>query len=444
MRSATDASARLALQAGLWLLVYAAAFILVRRIFLAAGFVIAFQVVVLAVDAAKRRFLREPLVYADLALFSQLFRHPNLYLPYFGWGRAAALTALGLAALAFGLAFESPVGTVAAALPMVVVAALLLALGTGIAPPLSLDAGRDAARFGLLGAMWLQALAERKPLPRPAARLAVAAAAEKPPIVVVQSESFFDARRLGADVDPGVLARFDALCAEGASGRLDVPVWGAYTMRTEFAFLSALPSEALGVHQHNPYRRFARAGVATIASALRAAGYRTVCVHPYAARFFGRERVFPRLGFDEFIDIAGFAGADRDGAYVSDAAVAAKVGDLLRGSRAPLFVFAITMENHGPLPEGDAGFAEYLRHLANADRMCAVLAEVLRPARGVLCLYGDHVPGLPALYRARGYDDRRTDYLVWRAGSGARRTDLAAHELAFTVLERAGLSTTRA
>src|SRR6185436_5640287 len=92
--SVTAASARLAIQAGLWLLVYAAAFALVRRVLLAAGFVIALQVVLVAVNAAKHRFLREPLVYADLALFSQLFRHPNLYLPYFGWGRAAALAAL--------------------------------------------------------------------------------------------------------------------------------------------------------------------------------------------------------------------------------------------------------------------------------------------------------------------------------------------------------------
>ena len=31
---------------------------------------------------------------------------------------------------------------------------------------------------------------------------------------------------------------YDRLAGEGESGRLEVTVWGAYTMRTEFAFLS--------------------------------------------------------------------------------------------------------------------------------------------------------------------------------------------------------------
>jgi phosphoglycerol transferase MdoB-like AlkP superfamily enzyme len=80
-------------------------------------------------------------------------------------------------------------------------------------------------------------------------------------------------------------------------------------------------------------------------------GYRTVCVHPYAASFYSRDKVYPQLGFDEFIDLRAFAGAPKSGPYVSDLAVAERVCSLLsaRLTSRPLFVFVITMENHGPL-----------------------------------------------------------------------------------------------
>ena len=184
------------------------------------------------------------------------------------------------------------------------------------------------------------------------------------------------------------------------------------------------------MHRFNPYRRFARSGVATIASALKARGYRTLCIHPYPASFFARDRVFPELGFDEFVDLGYFAAAERQGPYVADAEVTRRIVAAL-GPR--MFVFAITMENHGPYHlEGDDELAVYLGHLRNADRMIAEVCGAMR--EGVFCLYGDHVPGLP-----RAYDDPRTDYLIWsNKGMTPRRVDREAHRLGARLLEVAG------
>jgi phosphoglycerol transferase MdoB-like AlkP superfamily enzyme len=325
---------------------------------------------------------------------------------------------------------------------MLIVALLLLTAGSALGKP-SLDPRADVRRFGVLGTMWLYWRAERRAVvaPRtPFAHVQLNGHA-RPHVVVVQSESFFDVRRL-ANAD-GVLRNFDALAAEAESGRLSVPVWGAYTMRTEFAFLSGIPSGALGVHRFNPYRRFARRGVATIASALRGRGYRTICVHPYPATFFARHRVFPQLGFDVFLDSAHFQGALHEGPYVADSSVAVRILEILRDAREPTFVFAITMENHGPLhlEDGDE-LSVYLRHLRNADVMFGAVAEGLRRiGDGVLCIYGDHVPGMPSVYAERRYDDPRTDYLLWRAGSPRRvQADRAVEELGLRVLARAGLA----
>lgn len=169
--------------------------------------------------------------------------------------------------------------------------------------------------------------------------------------MVVQSESFFDPRSWVPELPDTLLPHFDALARDAlCQGPLSVPAWGANTVRTEAAFLTGQPPEALGIHRFTPYRQFTRAPVASLASQLRALGYRTVCVHPYPAGFYLRHRVIPNLGFDEFLDIRHFGTVDRDGQYVGDLAVAEKVGTLLDDSdNGPLFVFAITMENHGPL-----------------------------------------------------------------------------------------------
>ena len=418
--------ARLALHAGLWLLAFMVLLALLRRPAPAAAIVLGLQLVLLVVSRAKQRVLREPLVFADLGLYAQALRHPRLYLPYLGAGRALVLVAGAAALLGAGLIFGARAEPSLAAWGGLFLGAVALVLcGTALGRnALALEPAEDAARFGLLATLWLYWLEEDKPLPQ-VGGVFLPFKGDRP-IVVVQSESFFDARRLGR-VEKDILANYDRRAAEGESGPLAVPVRGAYTMRTEFAFLSGIAPRELGVHRFNPYRRFARHGVTTIASALKARGYRTLCIHPYPASFFARDRVFPEMGFDEFLDLGSFANAERDGPYVADAEVARRIVAAL-GKK--VFVFAITMENHGPYRlEGGDELAVYLRHLRNADRMIGELCAAMR--EGVFCLYGDHVPGLPGVP-----DDTRTDYLIWsNSGLAPRRAAREVHELAARVLE---------
>ena len=349
-------------------------------------------------------------------------------------------------------------------------ASLLLWLATRGVHPVTFDAGADLRHCGLLACFWYYAVAERRPLAvgqrSPFATVcSTRAAATLPHIVIIQSESYFDARRLYPQIKPDVYARFDAI--SGASvqhGLLNVPAWGGNTTRSEFSFLSGLGQADLGVHRFNPHRRLARQPLPTMASTLKAAGYRTVCVHPYPVQFNSRDVVYPAMGFDQFIDIADFDNSERVGPYISDAAVTAHVCALLRNATQPLLLFVITMENHGPLhleepqdgdverlyatppPAGFDDFTVYLRHIANADRMIGALQTAMadNSRDGLLCWYGDHVPILPRVYQSAAFDDGRTDYFVWRkggTGSAPRRLDVGVEELGMTVLSEAGFST---
>jgi phosphoglycerol transferase MdoB-like AlkP superfamily enzyme len=248
-----------------------------------------------------------------------------------------------------------------------------------------------------------------------------------------------------------------------AHGKLKVPAWGANTVRTEFAFLSGIGEDRLGVHRFNPYRAVAAGcDVPSLASYLKRLGYRTVCVHPYPASFYRRDRVYPRLGFDEFLDIRAFDGTMRVGPYIGDAAVADKLPALLREATGPVFVFVITMENHGPLhlerassvdadvlysvppPEGCDDLTIYLRHLRNADRMIAQVRQALdrceRPAS--LCWFGDHVPIMPSTYAAFGAPKGEVEYIFWndRKTDCQEERELHAQELSLDWLRAAGIA----
>jgi phosphoglycerol transferase MdoB-like AlkP superfamily enzyme len=468
-----------AIHLGVWLAVFAAELAVFRRPWFAAANVDALFIALVLVSNAKFEALREPFVSQDFEYFSDALRFPRLYLPFLGLWRLLLALAVIVGVIAAGLSLETSlaaeVGVPAFLLGVaacVVLAAALLAVAQRTLPPATYDPGADLRRCGLLASLWRYAVDERRTVPLlPAQPLFTSSGAPGPAVwpdlIAIQSESFFDPRRSFACVRRDVLAHFDALKASaGAHGSLEVAAWGANTVRTEFAFLSGLDPRTLGVHRFNPYRRAARWPVATIASLLRDCGYRTVCLHPYPMGFYRRDAVFPALGFDEFIDIRGFAGAERCGPFVGDLALADRIVGLLQErSRQPLFLFAITMENHGPLhletarpadiarwcnpppPPGCEDLAVYLRHLANADLMVARLRECLEAAPGPagLCFYGDHVPIMAGVYAQLGIPAGTTEYLIWnnaRLGRGATQAaaDLRVERLSSLWLQQAGLA----
>jgi sulfatase-like protein len=431
-------------------------------------------------DRRKRQILNEPIVVSDVFLAFDVFRHPSLALPFPDTTRVFGGAAVAVAAFVALFAFEPPAWSWSP-WPLL---SLIGALAVGIwalAGPLNTAAGRalrrlrpsgdpvrDGARFGPLATLLIYGIVARAE--RATRRLPAAPhingiskanhVSARAPVVVVQCESFFDVRRIHPSVHTDLLPNLDRCRHTGLQwGRLAVPCWGANTVRTEFAVLTSLSEAAIGFDKFNPYQGFARAPVASLAWQMREEGYRTVCVHPFDRRFYGRDRVMRNLGFDEFVGEEAFEGAQRVGNYVADVEVARFAARLLKEREPNLFVFIVTIENHGPwppngvdhpdeatelwralvVPEAERGaFKGFIQGVRNADAMLGMLVQALDATapNGVLAMYGDHLPSFPKTFQRLGFHDCRSDYLLWRAapGHGARR-DLAAHDLARTILE---------
>jgi len=465
--------------------------LITHRLYFAMLVAIGTVVVLVIVSNAKYKTLREPLVFSDISMFSQAFKHPRLYLPFLGIVPAISAPIIGGVIIflifkyepVFQFSLQTWIGVA-----LLIALCLLLIKQLALKLKLVQEPASDIKQHGLLASMLgysiqartvkhqekIKAVLSSSPWGKEDSRERGAEEGrernnakpkqEQPNIILVQSESFFDARRLYTSIDPSILKGFDQFCEESTyHGKLNVPAWGANTMRTEFAVLTSVPSDKLGLYRFYPYQYLSKQTIPSLASYLSKQGYHCVCVHPHPASFFGRDRIFPKMGFDEFIDIESFDKTKTFGPYISDKAVTEKITDILNSKssnnpdKKPLFIFAITMENHGPLhlektdekdvaniytntpPDNHNDLTVYLRHLKNADSMLADLRTELTTSeeKSILCFYGDHVPSMPKIYEAVSYEDESADYFIWQSDdrTAGKQYNMDAENMAKHLLE---------
>ena len=450
-----------------------------------AAFSCVLTVAILAlVSRLKRGVIGEPLVFSDFALLRQVPRHPELYYtrPLTDPRMAGPILASFFAvALWYGiepaaLPHEPSVAVLAVfALPLALWTLARMAghgaLGRRLAarfPVPALEA--DIARYGLpatilaYAARWRSQRADALPSSEPPmtadplrashgrhgphAEMSPPADMATPPtrapgnptagapdrvVVVVQLESFVDPVRLGGPPLP----LMEILRARATRyGRLRVPAHGAYTMRTEHAVLTGRDAEDLGFGLFDPYLTHGGAEPTSLAGLARRTGFETVFVHPFHRDFFNRAAVVRRLGFDRLVMEEAFAGAPRVGPYVGDIPLAERVLSEVAARRTPLFLFCVTMENHGPwkpgrLPGLDDPHAQYLHHVAHTGAAVERLIAGLEGLPATLCVFGDHAPSLPGC--RPGFGGTATDYAVLHFGGTVPatpiRVDLTADAL---------------
>ena len=131
-----------------------------------------------------------------------------------------------------------------------------------------------------------------------------------PNIIAIMNESFSDLNVVGNVVtNKEVLPFIDSLDDSDSNvikGNMLVSVFGGNTCNSEFEFLTGLsmfwiPTGSI------PYMQYIRNHVDTICTDLKDYGYKTVAVHPFWAKSWKRESIYPLLDFDDFISGEDFA-----------------------------------------------------------------------------------------------------------------------------------------
>jgi phosphoglycerol transferase MdoB-like AlkP superfamily enzyme len=480
--------------------------VLTRRAWLSFGIAFLVQGAVLAVSAIKMKNLGSPLLPADFRMVGQLKNGglhllggylPASPLPYLAILGVVALIALVARVepplfarrthgrrLVSGLALFALIGTLAAGVPAW--SAMYNKDRLGMQPwSAASNAGYNGVVTTLMQFRLQNAGKKQKADPAEAQQFLAATdaqlrqhmtsaatnARQTPDIVVIQSESFFDPAVIRGIEHEDFAPNLHRLAQHASTGQLHVPTFGGGTIRTEFEVLTGLSLRYFPTMQF-PYLQMQAGVMPGMVRVLRSHGYETVAVHGNDAGFWNRTAAFKSLGFDRFVSQPDFPKDFRkDGQYMADSAMTDEIMSQLKDAGPPRFVFAISMEAHGPydasvnidtkerdaisVPDGISEDAElqlrnYIYHMRHADaelgRLAALLKQRERPT--LLLFYGDHLPALVETYDKAGFVNGDTmltqtvPYVLIDAhgdGPAPVKADLAAWMLPGKLLEQAGI-----
>lgn len=246
----------------------------------------------------------------------------------------------------------------------------------------------------------------------------------RPNIIMIMNESFADLHDVGDfETNEDYLPFLHSL--EGKentiTGDLLVSTFGGGTATTEFEVLTG-DTMAFLPYGSSPYQMYVKGEMPGVVSGLAAQGYQTVSLHPYLATSWNRQQVYERLGFETqlYEDDFGEDDTERLRSYVSDRSDYYKIFEVYRYKRpdTPLFMFNVTMQNHGGyIPDENDNFTqtihltgeyagkypevdEYLSLARESDKaieeLLAYFSEVDEPT--AIIFFGDHQPNVPSAF----------------------------------------------
>ena len=242
-----------------------------------------------------------------------------------------------------------------------------------------------------------------------------AATTEDPNIIVIMDESFADFRKLGSNfrTNVDVMPFIDSLQEDTIRGFALSSVYGGGTANSEYEFLTGntlgfLPQGCVAYQQYLPENPY------SMVASLKERGYDTVAMHPYFSRGWMRNTVWPSLGFNQTYFLENFPQKDIIREFVSDQEMFEKIVQRYdnRDKDKPLFLFGVTMQNHGGYRYVGPNFTssvrlqgfmhwydraeQYLTLAHETDSAVEYLVNYFRQVEEpvVIAFFGDHLPSL--------------------------------------------------
>ncbi|URM33426.1 LTA synthase family protein [Cytobacillus firmus] len=262
--------------------------------------------------------------------------------------------------------------------------------------------------------------------------------AKKPNVIIIMSEAFWDPtvmNNVSFNKDP--LPNFHHLSSNFTSGKLHVPVFGGSTSNTEFEILTSMSTQFLSPGSV-PYKNYIKEPIPALPHIFRSEGYETLAYHTYHNWFYERNSVYKHLGFDRFVSLEFFPNPVQDMMYYRDNEITDEILKQIEKSDKPNFIYAITMQNHGPyrtdakkfyatmeaqLKEGEGSFTPdaenilefYADNLAEIDKDLQRLINSLEQMneKTMVVFFGDHLPLLGdnyQVYKEAGYFTGEEDF----------------------------------
>ncbi len=264
---------------------------------------------------------------------------------------------------------------------------------------------------------------------------------EKPNIIVLQLESFFDMSWMNGitlSVDDPV-PNFRKLCDEYPSGYLYVPSYGGGTSNVEFEVLTGMNLDHFTIGE-SPYYTLLKDNVIgdAVPFNMKKMGYTAHAIHNYNALFYERNRAYSHLGFDTFTPIEYMNGYTRNSlSWTKDDILPGEIMSALKSTDGSDFVFTVSVQGHGPYAgtvdpnefkeyidvqadnlteEKRAGLSFYASTAKEMDDVVGDLVNKLEnfDEKCVLVIYGDHLPAIDFTVNYLSAPNAYTsEYVIW-------------------------------
>jgi phosphoglycerol transferase MdoB-like AlkP superfamily enzyme len=241
---------------------------------------------------------------------------------------------------------------------------------------------------------------------------------KKPNVIFIMSEAFWDPTLLpNVTFNEDPLPTIHRLQKESTSGYLLSPQFGGGTSNVEFEVLtgnsmSFLPGGSI------PYQQYVSKPVPSLASYFADQGYKSMGIHSYEGWFWDRNSVYKQLGFESFKSSEHFQNPEVKGYFISDAEVSRNIIQEVDNTANPMFIYTVTMQNHGPYddprygknayeaqgsltPQAKTILETYTQGAHDADQSLQMLIDHYEKSSEptMIVFYGDHLPMLGLDYQ---------------------------------------------
>ena len=200
-------------------------------------------------------------------------------------------------------------------------------------------------------------------------------------------------------------------------GRIVTPSFGGGTGDTEFDVLTGALTVDCAPDESFAFNAIKR-DVSSLPSLFNTIGYKTMAFHPGFAWFYGRQDVYPKLGFQDNYFLENIDQPEMKGGYVSERQFSEifrnRFLQALENSDEPIFSYGLDIQNHGPyfydkygknLPyqctvslseEAANNFGSYFLGIKDMDIMLGEVYDMIMSLDEptIMVFYGDHLPGL--------------------------------------------------
>ena len=287
----------------------------------------------------------------------------------------------------------------------------------------------------------------------------------KPNIIFIQLESLMDPLTVkGMKFSEDPIPNLRKLYKETSSGRITVPAMGAGTANTEFESMTGMSVKFFGPGEY-PYKNIMLKTTAeSIPYNLKQIGYKTHAIHNHRGVFYGRNRVFPNLGYDTFTSVEYMNNVGRTPKnWAKDMVLIDQVKNALKSTKEPDYVYAISVQGHGKYPTEKVilrpkvkvtkapneslkwQYEYYVNQIHEMDTFVKAFIDEMKKLNEdtVVVMYGDHLPALDNLTDDNLKDGRntyQTDYFVWSNFKMEKQDkDLYCYQIGAELLKRLGI-----